>query len=140
MSDCIETRIIPYDARLKDRARDNRKNPTKAEQIIWQKILRKRQLCGYKFVRQKPITEFILDFYCSELLIGIEIDGTSHDDKTEYDRDRTIIIKKQQIDIIRYSNYEVINHIDRIINDLEKKVLLRASLVKGRCHEVTEGL
>lgn len=70
--------FFPYDTRLKERARNLRKNQTVPENYIWQKILRNKQFFGYKFTRQKMISGFIVDFYCSELHCVIEIDGESH--------------------------------------------------------------
>ena len=58
-------------------SRKNRNNITEAEKIIWNQIL-SRDKTGYRFLRQKPIDRFIIDFYCSELSLAIEIDGGSH--------------------------------------------------------------
>jgi very-short-patch-repair endonuclease len=69
--------IIPYNPQLKERARELRKNPTLAEKILWRE-LRKKQL-GYEFHRQIPIDHFVVDFYCHELMLVIEVDGASHD-------------------------------------------------------------
>jgi len=67
--------FVPYNASLTDYARENRKRPTQAEKLFWEVVLRKKQFLGYKFRRQKVIGSFILDFYCSQLLLGIELDG-----------------------------------------------------------------
>ena len=68
----------PYDPALVSRARDLRNNGTKSEAYLW-KILKNKQL-GYKFSRQKPILHYIADFYCHELALVVEIDGSSHND------------------------------------------------------------
>lgn len=68
----------PYQRNLIPLARANRKQPTPAECLIWLKLLRNRQLAGFKFVRQKPIDGYIVDFYCAALGLVIEIDGDSH--------------------------------------------------------------
>ena len=70
---------IQYNSSNKDYARENRKNPTKAEKVIREKVLRKRQT-WYLFLRQKMLWSFIVDFYCSKLFLAIEIDWSSHDD------------------------------------------------------------
>ncbi|MDZ7716165.1 MAG: endonuclease domain-containing protein [Balneolaceae bacterium] len=70
-------KIIPYKSHLLPIARKLRKNMTPGEVIMWQHI-RKRAL-GYQFHRQVPIDEYIVDFYCHELMLAIEIDGASHD-------------------------------------------------------------
>ncbi|UCE08581.1 MAG: endonuclease domain-containing protein, partial [bacterium] len=94
--------IIPYNPKLKERARQLRKNPTFSEKILWQ-ALRRKQL-GYEFHRQVPIDQFIVDFYCHELLLVIEIDGISHDSneaKTN-DHQRQSIIEKYGIAFLRF--------------------------------------
>ena len=70
--------IIPYNKYLVEKARHYRKNPTKAEKYIWKILLKNKQLNGYKFTRQKPLSKFIVDFYCSKLLLAVEIDGGYH--------------------------------------------------------------
>lgn len=64
-----------YDPRLTAFARANRKVPTPAETLLWQKVLRGKQFGGYKFLRQKPIGPYVVDFYCAALNLLIEIDG-----------------------------------------------------------------
>ncbi|MFA5104251.1 MAG: endonuclease domain-containing protein [Candidatus Margulisiibacteriota bacterium] len=98
--------ILPYDIRLTKMARENRKNHTEAEEKLWQAI-RKRKINGYKFLRQKPVHHFILDFYCAQLLLGIEIDGSSHRKKMEYDRQRDLILKNYGLRILRFTNEEI---------------------------------
>jgi very-short-patch-repair endonuclease len=85
-----ELGFIEYNTSNKNYARENRKNPTKAENIVWQVLLRNKQMLGYKFSRQKPLGPFIVDFYCAKLKLAIEIDGSSHDGREEYDARRTI--------------------------------------------------
>jgi len=60
---------LEYNRSLISYAKENRKNPTKAEGIFWNVVLKNKKLCGYKFRRQKVIDSFILDFYCSQLLL-----------------------------------------------------------------------
>ena len=76
-----------YDPKLKERSRELRRNATFTERLLW-KYLRVGQLNGYRFLRQKPIDEFIVDFYCKSLQLVIEIDGVSHNDKQRYDKRR----------------------------------------------------
>ena len=75
---------IHYNPDLKQRSKELRKNATYSEKLLW-KHLRSRQLLGYQFMRQKPIYNYIVDFYCSALKLVIEIDGITHNDKQEYD-------------------------------------------------------
>jgi very-short-patch-repair endonuclease len=74
----MKRKIIPYNRNLKELAKNLRNNSTKAEIILWQKLKRK-QMYDYDFHRQKPIDNYILDFYCYELNLGIEVDGYSHE-------------------------------------------------------------
>jgi very-short-patch-repair endonuclease len=78
-----QNKIIPYNPKLKSLARQLRKNSTLAEVLLWQNI--KTKSYGYEFHRQVPIYEFIVDFYCHELHLAIEIDGNTHDYNYEKD-------------------------------------------------------
>ncbi len=104
---------MPYDLRLTELAKENRQKQTQAEAKLWE-IFRSKRLEGYKFIRQKPISKFILDFYCSELLLGIEVDGASHYNKKEADNQRTAILNDMGIDVIRFSNEAVINDLEKV--------------------------
>ena len=118
--------FIEYNASLKQVARDNRNNPTKAEIKTWEEVLSKKQT-GYLFLRQKIIDNFILDFYCSKLLLAIEIDGSVHDNKQQKDNDkiRTEMLDILGIKVIRYTNSEVINNMDFVCIDIMKKMNIR---------------
>ncbi len=118
-------RIADYDVRLKDRARELRRNQTDAEKKLWFEVLRGRP-CGYKFTRQKPLLHFIADFYCSELLLVIELDGRSHDDRAEYDEERTVLLNQLGVQVIRYMNSEVMGNIGGVYADLQMRVEARA--------------
>ena len=83
--------FLPYENYLRELASINRNNPTRAEAIIWQEVLCKGKT-GYKFLRQKPLVNFVLDFYCAKLLLAIEIDSDSHAYQTEYDITRTDLL------------------------------------------------
>ena len=78
--------VLPYNKNLTALARENRSNPTKAESKIWREVLRMRQFAQYKFLRQKAIGGYIVDFYCSELQLVIEIDGDSEDPEINVSR------------------------------------------------------
>ncbi len=113
---------IPYKKSLAKRARENRKTPTPAEQKMWEEVLQGKKLMGLKFSRQKPLGEFIVDFYCSELLLAIEIDGDSHGKQIEYDTKRTEKLNALGITVIRYTNEEVMKNIDGVYEDLKRQV------------------
>ncbi|NJS11204.1 MAG: endonuclease domain-containing protein [Microcoleus sp. CSU_2_2] len=79
--------IIPYNSKLKELARQLRNNMTPGESSLW-KYVKGKQMMGYDFDRQRPIDEFIVDFYCKQLMLAIEIDGSSHDSEEAQERDR----------------------------------------------------
>ena len=85
---------------------------TLAEKLIWFNILSKRQLLGYKFVKQKLIFNYIVDFYCSKLLLIIEIDGPSHNLKIDYDKTRDEFLRSAGLTIIRIRNEKIIDDIE----------------------------
>ena len=89
-------------------ARTLRKDSTKAEKLVWE-LLRGRKFNKYKFRRQHVVEGFVLDFYCHELRLGIEMDGSIHDKRKDYDRLRQDIIESEGIKIIRITNKEILN-------------------------------
>jgi len=110
--------FLPYNKNLTALARQNRSNPTRAENRIWQEVLRMRQFARYKFLRQKPIGGYIVDFYCSELRLVIEIDGDSHAETGGYDAERTRFLAALGLRVIRYTNDEIIHNIEGVYHDL----------------------
>jgi very-short-patch-repair endonuclease len=114
--------FLPYDPKLTTLARANRKNPTPAEQKIWFEILRNRQFAAYKFLRQKPIDRFIVDFYCAKLHLVIEIDGDSHAEDLAYDIERTKILHSYGLTVVRYANRDVLHNISGVYDDLIERI------------------
>ncbi|OGS98052.1 MAG: endonuclease [Gallionellales bacterium RIFCSPLOWO2_12_FULL_59_22] len=110
--------FLPYDKKLTALARENRKNPTPAEQKMWLEVLSRRQFSSYKFLRQKPIEHFIVDFYCAKLGWVIEIDGDSHAEQPRYDENRTALLERHGLTVIRYGNRDVLNNIAGVYDDL----------------------
>jgi very-short-patch-repair endonuclease len=105
-------------------ARILRKNMTDAERVLWQS-LRKRQLGGFKFRRQKPIGHYIVDFVCLEKKIIIEVDGGQHTLNKSDDTLRVIYLKKKGYQILRFWNHDVLRNTDsvleRILKDMKEK-------------------
>ena len=118
---------IYYNPKLKDRARRLRNESTFSEILLWLKI--KGKTFGYEFHRQVPLDEYIVDFYCHELRLAIEIDGSSHDNKYEYDlkRQRRLetlgvrFIRFEDIDVKRRMN-DVLRNLEFIISEIEKNM------------------
>jgi very-short-patch-repair endonuclease len=113
--------MLHYRSDLKQKARNNRKNMNKPEAKLWYEVLNKKRL-GYKFLRQKPIQKYIVDFYCHQLKLVIEVDGFSHDDQKEYDIDREKCIANLGIKILHYSNWQIMNNIDGVCEDIIENI------------------
>ena len=103
-------------ATTKALAADLRKNMTDAEKVMWYQ-LRNRKLNGLKFRRQHPVAIFILDLYCHEKRLAIEIDGGIHKsvDQSEWDKNRTYELNELGIHVLRFTNEEVIDSVQRVI-------------------------
>jgi very-short-patch-repair endonuclease len=113
-------KIIPYNPKLKGYARQLRTNSTLSEVLLWQKI--KGKALGVEFHRQVPINEFILDFYCHEIQLAIEIDGSSHDNKYDYDCKRQNILETKGVEFIRFTNNEINKQLFSVLLALEEKI------------------
>jgi very-short-patch-repair endonuclease len=116
----MRNKLIPYNPKLKAYARELRNNSTLAEVLLWQKI--KQRALGFQFHRQVPLLEYIVDFYCHELQLAIEIDGNSHEYKYEYDSRRQGLLEKQGIVFIRFSDMEVKKNMFSVILVLEETI------------------
>ena len=114
--------FLPYDKNLTALARENRKNPTPAELKMWREVLSRRQFESYKFLRQKPIESFIVDFYCAELAWVIEIDGDSHAEQQGYDERRSALLQQHGLTVIRYDNRDVLSNITGVYDDLVRRL------------------
>ena len=104
---------IPYAPHLMDRARDLRGNPTAAEKKLWREVLSSNRLEGLKFLRQKPLGDYIVDFYCAKIRLAIELDGETHADQAAYDAKRTEALAKFGI--------QVINNPGGVYEDLQRR-------------------
>lgn len=113
---------LPYNPALKEKARDLRKNSTAAENKLWREYLKNHK---YKFTRQKPIDNFIVDFYCSKLGLIIEVDGTTHLDNKDIinDNKRTNILEeKYGLKIIRFWNDDILNGVHIVSEMIENEI------------------
>ena len=94
-----------------------RSHATPAEAVLW-KMLKGRNADGMKFRRQQGIGPYVLDFYCPELRLCVELDGSSHDYKYEYDEQRTEFLQNQGIRVLRFSNEQVWQGIDFVVDEI----------------------
>jgi len=100
-------------------AKEMRKKPTEAEAALWN-ALRRKQLNGFYFRRQRPVGRFIIDFYCEELRLGIELDGSVHDNPEEkqYDTEREEHLHARGVRIVRFSNDEVLENLKSVLEKM----------------------
>ncbi len=123
--------FIPYCIKHKVYARENRSKSTMTEKIVRKQMLSGRPL-GYKFTRQKPLWPYIADFYCSKLLLVIEIDGWYHQRTTEYDRRRDAYLEDLGIKTVRYTNDSIVYESNTVYTDLCRIMNQRAKELSSR--------
>jgi leucyl-tRNA synthetase len=114
---------------LKELARNNRKNPTEAEDILWQEL--RNQKLGFKIRRQHAIEDFIVDFVCLEKKLVIEVDGEYHneEEQKEYDDFRTWTLQNVGFNEIRFTNQEILNDLNKVLEKI--KNTLKSNSTEG---------
>ena len=112
---------LPYNPNLKEKARELRKNMTFSEKKLWNEFLKKLEV---PVLRQRPILDFIVDFYIASSKLIIEIDGESHftEDGKEYDQDRTEKLESLGLTVIRFTNREAIENFDGVCKRILEKI------------------
>ena len=98
-----------------------RKNMTLAEMVLWKK-LKDKSIFKTKFRKQHPVNKYIVDFYCHEYKLVIEVDGELHNQKevNEYDLNRTAVLNNYGIKVIRFTNYEVMFKMDEVLSRIQQ--------------------
>ena len=121
----------PYNKNLKLPSRDLRNNMTDAEQLLWQK-LRRKQILGLQFYRQKPLLNFIVDFYCPAANLVIECDGGQHftDEGLDADRVRDEALAQLGLRVLRFDNRQILTEIDVVVEKIYCMVRRRLELIK----------
>ena len=115
-------KIIPYRKELVPIAKKLRKNSTPGEIELW-KGLKKKQILGYDFDRQKPIHKYIVDFYCKDLRLAIEIDGRSHDFKIGYDQLRQQELENLGVTFLRFTESDTKKYTQNVLTEIEGWIL-----------------
>ncbi len=112
--------LIPYNPKLKLLAKELRNNSTLGEVLLWKKLNRK-QFYGYDFHRQKPLLSFIVDFYCPELDLVIEIDGNYHNNETAFFKDskRQQELEKYNLKFLRFTEKEIKYQLLNVLRSIE---------------------
>ena len=127
---------LPYDPKLMERARDLRKNMTTAERRLWYGYLR---CFRYPVLRQRPIDHYIVDFYCAQLKLVIEVDGDTHytEEGKQYDEERTFVLEGYGLQVLRFTNQQVLHELEgvwQVIQDVTLSIeegIPPAPLAKG---------
>jgi very-short-patch-repair endonuclease len=103
----------------KNRRRYLRKNPTQAEQILWQSV-RGKKIDGVRFHRQYGVGPYILDFFCPTTRLAIELDGSQNENEKEYDKERGLFLKDKGITVIRFWNEEITKNLAEVLEKINK--------------------
>jgi len=107
----------PIDDEQKSRTRDLRHDATFPERLLWGR-LRARRLAGIKVRRQHSIAPYIVDFFCEDAQVVIELDGNSHADRGRYDADRTAFLERQGLRVVRIANDDVLRDLDAVLEQI----------------------
>ncbi|MEQ6121640.1 3'(2'),5'-bisphosphate nucleotidase CysQ [Reichenbachiella sp. MALMAid0571] len=113
-------KIIPCNPKLKELAKQLRKNMTLSEVLLWDQLKQKKMM-GFDFDRQRPINNFIVDFYCKDLMLALEIDGDSHNHEESYNADlkRQHILEESGISFLRFDDLEVKKSMNNVLRTIQ---------------------
>ena len=119
----MKRQIIPYNPNLKQLARKLRNDGTPGEAILW-KELRNTKMFGFDFHRQKPLLNYIVDFYCYELDLVIEIDGSYHNHEEQYrlDVSREAELAEFDLTVVRFTEMEVRKDMINVLRTIEQYI------------------
>jgi len=120
--------FLKNDPIFKERRKELRRNQTDAERAFWAKV-RNKQFFGLKFFRQYSFGPYILDFFCPEINLAVELDGGQHNlpDGREYDTTRTNYLNAHGVEEVRFWNNDILGNMDGVLTSLELKVDSRKS-------------
>jgi very-short-patch-repair endonuclease len=119
-------KIIPYNPKLKEYARKLRKDSTFTEIMLWN-YLKGKQIRGYDFDRQRPIDNYIVDFYCKDLQLAIEVDGESHYGNKERDSRKDRRLNHLGVTVLRFDDTDIRYELEKVIEKIEKWIDENAS-------------
>ena len=114
-----ETYFRHYGSTLQEQARDLRKNLTIPERKLWFCFLKEQKP---KFSCQKVIGSYIVDFFCSDLMLAIELDGESHTETVSHDQNRTKYLQEQHIQVLRFTNQDVMQRFDAVCEAILQEI------------------
>ncbi len=115
-----------YNPKLKQNARNLRSNMTDAETLLWSRI-RRKQILGLQFYRQKPIGCYIVDFYAPKVGLVVEVDGSQHFEVESQGRDagRDQYLEAQRLEVLRFDNRAVLKQTDAVVEAIYQAVSAR---------------
>ena len=124
----MKRKILPYNHKLKSLAKALRQNMTFSEALLWNE-LKQKQMLGYDFDRQRPIHNYIVDFYCKDLMLAIEIDGISHDveEAIVHDEKRQLRLEKMGVRFLRFDDRDVRKDMPNVLRAIESWILEHAT-------------
>jgi very-short-patch-repair endonuclease len=111
-----------YLQKLTTIAKNLRKRPTNAEKLLW-RHLRAKQMEGFKFRRQQPIGNYVVDFVCFDKRIVVEVDGGQHAIQRDKDIERDSYLIKNGFKVLRFWNNEVLQNIEGVLGEIRKSCL-----------------
>ena len=121
---------LPYDSRLNERAKELRRKMTPQERKLWHRFLKD---CSIKIYKQRVIKFFVVDFYCAEARLVIELDGSQHytEQGKEYDEQRTAILEQYGVQVLRFTNLDVDRHLDAVCAQIDSTIERRVAELRG---------
>ena len=123
--------ILAYHPCNRDYARQNRNHMTRAEGLMWNVVLKQKKT-SHRFLRQKPIGPYIVDFYCSKLIVAIEIDGETHGFTEAKDHKRDVYLGNLGIHVIRYTNEQIFSELQNVHDHLVRELREREREMSGK--------
>lgn len=135
----INYKTLPYNPKLKDKAKQLRKAGNLSEVLFWNKI-KSKQLLKLDFEKQKIIGNYIVDFYCAEIDLVVEIDGESHDFKGEYDNIRDNYLRSLKLKVLHIEDIRIKKDLDNVMNEMYQLCLeFKNTPSAYGCHPSAEG-
>jgi len=124
----MRRKIIPYNPKLKEYARKLRKNSTYTEIMLWN-YLKGKQMMGCDFDRQRPIDNYIVDFYCKDIQLAIEVDGESHYSNRKSDKKRELRLNKLGVTVLRFDDMEIVYELNEVLKKIERWIEVNADKI-----------
>jgi very-short-patch-repair endonuclease len=120
----MKRNVIPYNPKLKEFAKKLRQNMTFSEVKLWNE-LKNGQMMGYDFDRQRPIGNYIVDFYCKDLQLVLEVDGITHEDEKVIQKDeiRQNELEELGVSFLRFDALLVVNKVEAAVREIRNWIL-----------------